>query len=325
MDQVTWLEVLGRGREVTSRQRVDTGSIRIGRAYDNDVVLDDPHVAAHHLRLALDADGHWVAEDLGSINGLYVEGDRTRHTHVMLEGTTTLQVGHTGLRLRGARDGVAAELPLLRAVPRWPLAVVFVALVIGLELLGLWLGETGEPKLIRYLTPLLTLVAIVAVWTAAWSIVARVFGGHAQFGLHLLIASSGLLAYSLLDQLAELGAFALSWPALARGLYVLGWLLFAAVCFAHLRALGRSGLRVKGLVVAAVALLGITMQTLKLSEWRSTYGQASTLQRLEPPSLRIVGAQTESAFFSNSNALKAKLDDAREAEPEGGDGDGSGD
>ncbi|GAA0712822.1 FHA domain-containing protein [Dokdonella soli] len=318
MDEVTWIEVLSRHREVASRQRVATNAVTIGRAYDNDVVLDDPHVAAHHLRLVRGDDGAWVAEDLGSLNGLFADGQHQRQARVVLNGGTTLRIGHTGLRLRTSAQPVPAEQPLLRSAPSWPLALGCLALVFGLALLDLWLRETGEPKLIGYLTPLLTLAVMVAIWTSAWSVLSRIFGGHARFGLHLLIVGAGLLAYTLYEQASELGAFALSWTALARSVYAGAWLAFAAVCFAHLRVLGNTRLPLKAIAVLALAALGIGMQSLKQSDWRANYGQPVTLQRLEPPSLRIVSAHSEIVFFANVASLKAGLDKARSEEPAGG-------
>lgn len=315
MDEVTWIEVLSRHRDVASRQRVAGNVLTIGRAYDNDLVLDDPHVAAHHLRLVRGDDGAWSAEDLGSINGLCADGASARRKRVVLGDDTTLQIGHTGLRLRTSALVVPAELPMTRAAPRWPLALVCLALVFALALLELWFAETAEPKAIRYLTPLLSLGVIVAVWTLAWSVLSRIFTGHANFGLHLLIVSAGLLAYSAYEQATELGAFALSWTALARYTYVGAWLAFAAVCFVHLRALSHSRLPLKAIAVVALAALGVTMHSLKLSDWRANYGQPVTLQRLEPPSLRLVPAHTESVFFASVASLKTGLDKARSEEP----------
>ncbi len=311
-----WLEVLGRHGDVASRQRVAGPLLTIGRAYDNDVVLDDPHVAAHHLRLARADDGTWAAEDLGSLNGLFVDGERTRRERVVLGGATALRVGHTVLRLRHASDSVPPELPLAQQRSPWPLAAVAVALVAALEVLGIWLGDIGEPKLIRYLAPALASITAIALWTTLWSVLSRVFGGNARFGLHLLIAGACLFAFSLYDQLVDLGAFALSWTALANTRYVAGWLVLALACFFHLRAISAKRLPLKGLALGVLAALGITTQTLRQSELRSTYGQGMTLQRLQPPSTRLVGTQDAEAFFAAAAALKGPLDEARSKEPE---------
>ena len=324
MDEVSWIEVSPHLRDAVTRERITTDTLTIGRAYDNDLVLDDPHVAAHHLRLVRGEDGDWVAEDLGSINGLHVAGDSTRRKRVVLDAATSLCIGTTHLRVRTSRHAVAAERLLLRYRPQWPAALTCFALVFALSLLELWLGETTEPKLIRYLTPLLALAVMVAIWTSAWSVLSRIFGGRARYGLHLLIVGVGLLLYTLYAQLTGLGAFALSWTALARFAYVGAWLAFGGVCFAHLRALGPTHLRIKAASVFVLVALGVTMQSLKLSEWRSNTGQPVILQRLQPPSLRVVTAHSETMFFARANDLKAGLDKARSEVP-GGSGAASGD
>jgi hypothetical protein len=43
----------------------------LGAETDNDVVLNDPFVSAHHARLRWDGAGWWL-EDLGSRNGSYI-------------------------------------------------------------------------------------------------------------------------------------------------------------------------------------------------------------------------------------------------------------
>ncbi|HYC15496.1 MAG TPA: FHA domain-containing protein, partial [Stellaceae bacterium] len=78
MEEVTWIEVLGRHRDVVARLRFAGAEIRVGRAYDNDLVLDDPYVAPRHLLIRRETGGALVAEDLGSANGLYLDRGKTR-------------------------------------------------------------------------------------------------------------------------------------------------------------------------------------------------------------------------------------------------------
>ena len=51
MVPVMWIELIARDGGVALRQRIDAEEARIGRAFDNDLVVDDPHVAPHHLRV----------------------------------------------------------------------------------------------------------------------------------------------------------------------------------------------------------------------------------------------------------------------------------
>lgn len=47
----------------------------LGAEQDNDIILQDGFVSAHHARLRWDGAGWWL-EDLGSKNGTFVNGDR---------------------------------------------------------------------------------------------------------------------------------------------------------------------------------------------------------------------------------------------------------
>jgi hypothetical protein len=318
-ESAIWVEVLSRQHDVAARHRFVALPITIGRAYDNDIVVDDPHVAAHHLRIAHTEDGKLIAEDLGSLNGLYVDREGKRRAEVVLDAEHDLRIGATVLRVRSTAHEVPAELPMLRGLPYWPAAIACIVGVFALAALDLWLSETGEPKAIRYFTPLLILTVAVCVWTTGWSVVTRVFTGHARFGLHFLIVAAGLLAFSVYDQAAEMGAFAWSWTGLATTSYVVAWLLLGAICLAHLVAVNRARRPLKLAIACILAAAGIAMQTLKQHEYRSTYGQPITLNRLEPPALRMVAPQHEAAFFTDSTALRATLDKARTMEPESGD------
>jgi len=56
-----WVEILSRHRDITARVRTASPEVRIGRGYDNDVIVDDPYVAARHLRVFRDEAGQLVA------------------------------------------------------------------------------------------------------------------------------------------------------------------------------------------------------------------------------------------------------------------------
>ena len=51
--------------------------IRIGKASDNDFVVNDPHVSRYHAKLIREEGGCWLLEDLGSTNGTFVNGARS--------------------------------------------------------------------------------------------------------------------------------------------------------------------------------------------------------------------------------------------------------
>lgn len=58
--------------------------ITVGKAPDNDFVIDDLHVSRHHARLIRDAEGYWLLEDLDSSNGTFVNGAQIAKKRVTL-------------------------------------------------------------------------------------------------------------------------------------------------------------------------------------------------------------------------------------------------
>lgn len=85
-----------------------TGSFTIGRAPDNDLVVDNPAVSQHHAEVRFE-NGEWRLHDLGSTNGTIVGGepvedavvDRALRTRLGFQGPAVL------LTLEGADEGGA--------------------------------------------------------------------------------------------------------------------------------------------------------------------------------------------------------------------------
>ncbi|HNZ07787.1 MAG TPA: FHA domain-containing protein [Candidatus Cloacimonadota bacterium] len=64
--------------------------IRIGRSKSNDFVLDHGKVSSRHCQLSIYGDGNYVLEDLGSTNGIYVNGRKVQIQRVGLTDKVTL-------------------------------------------------------------------------------------------------------------------------------------------------------------------------------------------------------------------------------------------
>lgn len=324
-DESFWIEVLSRHDEVLARHKLRCGAgaeVRVGRGYDNDVVLDDPFVAARHLRIVRDAQGTLAAEDLGSANGLFIGQDRRRVPRAVLDGARPIRIGRTRLRIRSPSYAVEPERVVGRRIPVWPATVLAAAGLLGTMTLTIWLRETAESELGDYAGPLaMTCVALLA-WITAWSVVSRVFSGRARFDRHLLIALGGMLVLLLTSEVSGYGAFAFSRPELVGYRYVVQWLIVGGICFLHLRQvgqsreLGRSPAKVQAAAVAALALLAIAMQALWQWEMSKQVDRPAFLRGLKPPALSLARRDSDEVFFAEAAKLKAPLDRAR-AEPPG--------
>jgi hypothetical protein len=81
------------------RVRFDLGAalISIGRASDNDVIVDDPEVSRHHCQLKLQHGAYSLA-DLGSRNGSWINGQPV--SEVALGPGDVIQIGSTQIEFQ---------------------------------------------------------------------------------------------------------------------------------------------------------------------------------------------------------------------------------
>jgi Inner membrane component of T3SS, cytoplasmic domain len=319
-DDAIWVEILSRHREIAARFRIAGPEVRIGRGYGNEVVVDDPYVAARHLRVFRDAAGQLIAEDLGSANGMFLDGGGARLARIVVDGKRPIRIGQTYVRVRDADHAVEPERVARPALATWPV-VASVALgmtILALAELDVWLTQIAGPKASSYLSPLLIISSSTLVWVGLWSVLSRVFSGRSRFLPNLLIAMLGLLALLLYNEFAQFTAFGWNWPNAGNYAYVAQWTIVAAVCFFHLREVSRSHLWLKGALVATLFATVIGVQSVQRSEAFSDFGRQSSFGRLMPPAFRLVPLRDEGAFFGDISKLKAKLDaDRTRASAEG--------
>lgn len=320
--EVFWIETLSRHHDVLSRQRCLASELRIGRGYDNDVILDDPHVAANHLSIRRGPDGRLVVEDLGSRGGLYISKAQEPVRRAVIDGHTLLRIGSTLLRVRTSDHVVEPERPLTGNQGLWPQALALVATVSGLTLLNLWWEDFDEPQVSHYATRLLLLLTVGMVWTTMWAVVSRVFGGAMRYGRHLAIAFGGLLALSLYESATQAGAYALANGTFLRYTYVGSWLLFGGACLLHLFAISPRHPVLKSASVVLMVALAIGGETLSQGDMRRMMGASSVARHLEPPAFRLKSPSSTGQFFADNARLQVPLDKARTQEqpPIGPDG-----
>jgi hypothetical protein len=310
-----WVEVLSRHGDVATRVRVTSDEARIGRAFDNDVVVDDPHVAPHHVRIHRAEDGELVAEDLGTLNGLFSEHGAHRATRVSLAKEPGLRIGRTIVRVRDAAHAVEPERLLTppRAHARW--AAGLGAALVVLVLIVQWLANTGEASANLVVLPLLGIATAIAVWTSLWSMQSRLLLGQSRFAVHLRIALTAALAIVVWDQLDDTLSFAFASRALADYGSLGLWAILGATCYAHLRAMDTRHMNFAMSLVVALVSAGALLQYVGRSESQKIIGQRATLGDLRPPAFRLVPLASADEFFKKAEGTKRRVDELRAKEP----------
>ena len=84
-------------RRPTRRVQLSDKTIRIGRTPDNDLVVSDLDFSRHHAELRKSPAGNYEIIDLGSHNGVFVNGKRV--SHATLTDQDIVTIGHSTFRL----------------------------------------------------------------------------------------------------------------------------------------------------------------------------------------------------------------------------------
>jgi hypothetical protein len=80
------IEEISRGHKLLGRHKFNTNQVSIGRGYNNDIILSDPHVCPEHISIEW-IENQWVITDLDSVNGTFLdESKHSAHRHVIKSG-----------------------------------------------------------------------------------------------------------------------------------------------------------------------------------------------------------------------------------------------
>jgi len=316
MSHSIFVEQLTPDGEVLHRTKVTHLPITIGRAYDNDIILDDPHTAAHHAQIELNQLDELIIADLGSYNGITYAN--TRENFFVVGGDNIYRLGHTRLRIRTADYKVAAEVTDLTN-HRWEgllPALTGLALLLVTGLLSTWLADLNQGTLSKYLLELVSVFGFAIGWSGIWALFGKLFTGHARFGRHLFIASAGLAFLELWEHLSGLVAYAFSWEALLT--FSVHPLIFicAIVLYFHFLTAGNKRPNRLKIYLAAIAILGSAITMTKEYQASNHLSDELYMSRIYPPAVRISRDHSLEEFMADMQSLKEKVDDERKDNPE---------
>lgn len=313
MDIILEIDVRG-GKPRLERARARNGVITLGRAYDNDVILADPHVCPHHGELRINDDGSWQYRDLGSVNGSFNQQGQRLGDNAPLRSGDTLQLARLRLRLLSPEHPVAATEPLERwhtLLARMQQPVALTLLLTGIGLLFLYnqsLDQFTPPKWSDWITELFGFSAIVVAWASFWALLGRLIRHEARFGAQLAVAGVLIIASLGLEWLLQLLAFNGASPmgaliATSVGSAVLLGVLIALSLRIAVHA-DNWQLRAMSHAVAWVTVAFISAQAFQSQFEFSPHPEY--ISELQPPFMRVVPAVNSEDFLRDA---KQALDD----------------
>ena len=260
METLALIETLDRDGQPRQILRVSQWPVRIGRAIDCDLVLDDPHVAAHHATLEMREDGLHVVP-APSLNGVRLgRAAIAPGSTAQLPASSVLTLGATTLRVRQAGEVLAPEQRFLdlHQYERRHAVTLLVLVVFGAlwKAFDLWLtavpGQQGSALAWSYLAAPAGLV----VWCAGWAIGSMLFQRRFAFWAHLYIALTWLMAGVVVGTVASQLAFAFSMPLLDKIGRIAFVLAMAMMMWRHMGLLLPQRRRAFGIAITSAVVVG---------------------------------------------------------------------
>jgi hypothetical protein len=317
VERVIYVETLSRRGRVVSRSRLSSFPATIGRAYSNDIIVDDKFVCPQHLRVSCDGNGEIRVEDLESVNGLYLLEPLNRVSSANILPEEQVCIGDTVIRFRGseyevepsavARTGKTAFPGIIER--RWSAGMIFLACFVWM-VSGDYLENFERITVARELGNILLMISLFAVWAGIWALINRLITHAFNFLPHMAvtgIASAGLSALMVANGYYAF-MFSPSWLQEFVQVLVIACIP-ALLLYGHMRIISTIA-RIRCIVTSTLLALCILSfaGVIQYNE-HTTYSYAMKFASdLKPVGDRWIRDTAPDEFFKEALKLKEKVD-----------------
>ncbi len=316
MEAVIIAEVLEKSGKVHERCKLTHFPVTLGRAYDNDLILNDPYVSPHHAHIAFNENGELTLTDLGTENGTHCFPQMRPVSSLTLGTDTLLRIGQMLVRLRRPDYAVAPtridkrvnnRLATLFSSP----ATLAILTLLLFSLLGLnsYQSSAQTKTAGQLLLENIEFIVLVPIWAGIWALLSRLFMQHTAYVSHAVIASLGLIGFLSANVAVEYYAFGFSALRSADILFhLLLGLLACAMLYGHLRFTTLFSRRRIGIIafISAASLVGLSGFTAYVQELEFNDTLAYSPE-LKPPQFQMTPDKSLEEFMRDAAKISPKL------------------
>ncbi|MEY8200967.1 MAG: FHA domain-containing protein [Colwellia sp.] len=314
------IEEITRNHKLLHRHKLKQSEISIGRNYQNDVILTDPHICPQHLSLKY-SQGIWHLSDNNSVNGTLVENSQHKphdaHQQVISDGDVII-LGKSQLRILFSDHQVSDTIVLspfeyLIDLIRHPIAV-FISIALFMLIAGniSYLNQQVETNISQLFVSAVSMTLLFSLWPTGIAFISHLTKHDprvlAQFGISfiffILMWFSDLLEEIIVFNSASNSALGLLITLLPIGLaFSLFW-LNSYIGF-HMSAKRRIVL-----AISITALLFGGTYLLQYSKKREFNPHPHYNATLMAPDFLIAPSNSVDDFIKQSNVLFEQASEA---------------
>ena len=305
------IELISRSRRVIERHRFTSRSVSIGRAYDNDLIISDPHISPHHAVIRDLDEAGWRIEDLNSKNGIFTRKHQRVENQLTVTSGDEFILGKTHLRFFDRMhtvpeaDTMNPVEKVIQPLSKTSNAIVFILIALAIFALDSYLGQFVELEFRRIFMNTMGMLLIGIGWAVVWSFIGRILRHDARFLMQLVIAMAYLLCEIIFSNLVNVLEFNSSSEAAAFVIGTMGhfmlltsllWLsLYVAISQSDRRRLLTS-FAVSGSVIS----LALLYYFLNMPDF-SPYPEYAN--KLKPPALQWLHPVNTDTFLKDAGVM----------------------
>lgn len=170
------VEEISRGHKLIGRHKFLKECVLIGRGYQNDIIVSDPHVCSEHLKIEFDGE-HWTVSDSNSINGSFIENHKDLLYKHHVKSGDIITLGKSQIRIVFPNHPVEESVTFspfenIIDIARHPITLICSVLLFACVAGFLYyLNSSKEVTFTQLLVPSIKMTLIFALWPAGIAIV----------------------------------------------------------------------------------------------------------------------------------------------------------
>lgn len=209
------IEEITRNHKLLHRHQLCQESIKIGRDYQNDVILTDPYICPKHLSLIYEKDGFYL-QDNNSINGTGVEsaqGKKHKHCQQKINDGDVITLGKSQLRIRFKNHAVAKTIafgpfePLINIIKN-PVAVITSIILFMLITANItYLNQLTETNISQLFVGAFSKTLLFVIWPASVALISQLTKNDPRILAQVGVSFTFFILMWLSDLLGDIVAF----------------------------------------------------------------------------------------------------------------------
>jgi hypothetical protein len=215
-----------------------------------------------------------------------------------------------------AHKSVPPQSAWQRITP-WAWALILFGIFALLSAIDIWIEYNPDDSAKNYVTFALGTMGAIALWSAFWALLGKIFAKHANFWKHVCIVLIAGIVLTVWVAVMHFLSFSLSLRVLGRMDILSSVAALSLLIWGHLQLIVPAQ---RGKALRA-GMLAFTLVSVALVMWTNHRRSDTVLDtfhspHLYRPALQMSSAQTSSSFFEKAKALEETLKTkAGETEP----------